>query len=291
MPCACSAWWVYWVDFCARSLVDRCGAAPDRLAAPVEEDHLRPVAVDGLVSESLGRRFAVHQHPRLAAILARAARSPALTTTASCPTPTTACSTPWWASRCRCTTAWAWPAHGRPALGRAHAGRAADRHLRRRRPRHAGPLRRAWWRRPCASPGWSRRSTRWPRARQHLGEPADEQHLRAALDDRRSWARAKPCTRLLHEMQVVAGLRPAGAAAGRDRRGQGAVCAPAAPPLAAPPQAAGACELRGPARIAGRERAVRPPPRRVLGRRERPPGRFEAAEGGTCSWTKWASCP
>jgi anaerobic nitric oxide reductase transcription regulator len=37
----------------------------------LEEGHLRPVVVDGLVSESLGRRFAVHQHPRLAAILAR----------------------------------------------------------------------------------------------------------------------------------------------------------------------------------------------------------------------------
>ena len=31
----------------------------------LEEEHLRPVVVDGLVSESLGRRFAVHQHPRL----------------------------------------------------------------------------------------------------------------------------------------------------------------------------------------------------------------------------------
>ncbi len=37
----------------------------------LEGDHLRPVAVDGLVSEALGRRFAVSEHPRLAAILAR----------------------------------------------------------------------------------------------------------------------------------------------------------------------------------------------------------------------------
>lgn len=36
----------------------------------LEQDHLRPVAVDGLASEVLGRRFAVAQHPRLAAILA-----------------------------------------------------------------------------------------------------------------------------------------------------------------------------------------------------------------------------
>jgi len=36
-----------------------------------EEEHLRPLAVTGLVSDALGRRFAVAQHPRLAAILAR----------------------------------------------------------------------------------------------------------------------------------------------------------------------------------------------------------------------------
>ncbi len=32
-------------------------------------EHLRPVAVDGLTSDALGRRFAVKEHPRLAAIL------------------------------------------------------------------------------------------------------------------------------------------------------------------------------------------------------------------------------
>ena len=46
----------------------RCGAVA---LLRLEEDHLRPVVVDGLVSESLGRRFAVQQHPRLAALLAR----------------------------------------------------------------------------------------------------------------------------------------------------------------------------------------------------------------------------
>jgi anaerobic nitric oxide reductase transcription regulator len=46
----------------------RCGAV---VVLRLEEEHLRPVAVDGLVPEALGRRFAVHQHPRLAAILAR----------------------------------------------------------------------------------------------------------------------------------------------------------------------------------------------------------------------------
>lgn len=46
----------------------RCGAVA---LLRLEEDHLRPVAVDGLVRDALGRRFAVSLHPRLAAILAR----------------------------------------------------------------------------------------------------------------------------------------------------------------------------------------------------------------------------
>lgn len=37
----------------------------------LEQEHLRPLAVDGLTSDALGRRFAVKDHPRLAAILAR----------------------------------------------------------------------------------------------------------------------------------------------------------------------------------------------------------------------------
>ena len=46
----------------------RCGAVA---LLRQEEGHLRPVAVDGLVGDALGRRFAIAQHPRLAAILAR----------------------------------------------------------------------------------------------------------------------------------------------------------------------------------------------------------------------------
>jgi len=46
----------------------RCGAVA---LLQLEEDHLRPVAVDGLVQDALGRRYAVGQHPRLAAILGR----------------------------------------------------------------------------------------------------------------------------------------------------------------------------------------------------------------------------
>ncbi|RZT32326.1 nitric oxide reductase transcriptional regulator NorR [Cupriavidus agavae] len=46
----------------------RCGAVA---LLQHEEDHLRPVAVDGLVRDALGRRFAAGLHPRLAAIVAR----------------------------------------------------------------------------------------------------------------------------------------------------------------------------------------------------------------------------
>lgn len=48
--------------------VFQCGAVA---LLRYEEEHLRPLAVTGLVSDALGRRFAVAQHPRLAAILAR----------------------------------------------------------------------------------------------------------------------------------------------------------------------------------------------------------------------------
>lgn len=43
-----------------------CGAVA---LLKLEGDHLRPIAVDGLVSDTLGRRFAAKDHPRLAAIL------------------------------------------------------------------------------------------------------------------------------------------------------------------------------------------------------------------------------
>jgi anaerobic nitric oxide reductase transcription regulator len=46
----------------------RCGAVA---LLRLEEDSLRPLAVDGLVRETLGRRFVLGQHPRLAAILSR----------------------------------------------------------------------------------------------------------------------------------------------------------------------------------------------------------------------------
>lgn len=44
----------------------RCGAVA---LLQLDNDTLQPVATDGLVREALGRRFALYQHPRLAAIL------------------------------------------------------------------------------------------------------------------------------------------------------------------------------------------------------------------------------
>ncbi|MFT3813702.1 MAG: nitric oxide reductase transcriptional regulator NorR [Acidovorax sp.] len=48
----------------------RCGAVA-LLRLDGESELLRPVAVDGLASDALGRRFAIKEHPRLAAILQR----------------------------------------------------------------------------------------------------------------------------------------------------------------------------------------------------------------------------
>lgn len=45
-----------------------CGAVA---LLKLEDEHLRPLAVDGLVNDALGRRFAVKDHPRLGAILQR----------------------------------------------------------------------------------------------------------------------------------------------------------------------------------------------------------------------------
>ena len=45
-----------------------CGAVA---LLKLEEERLRPLAVSGLVSDALGRRFVLSQHPRLATILAR----------------------------------------------------------------------------------------------------------------------------------------------------------------------------------------------------------------------------
>ena len=48
----------------------RCGAVA-LLQLDGNGELLRPIAVDGLVNEALGRRFAIKEHPRLAAILQR----------------------------------------------------------------------------------------------------------------------------------------------------------------------------------------------------------------------------
>ena len=54
----------------------------------LDGESLVPLAVDGLSSDTLGRRFKVSEHPRFEALLAAPGR-PALPPTATCPTPTT----------------------------------------------------------------------------------------------------------------------------------------------------------------------------------------------------------
>ena len=72
----------------------------------LEEDHLRPVAVDGLTQDALGRRFAVQQHPRLAAILARRGVT-CFHHDSTLPDPYDGLINGMAGEPCRCTTAWA----------------------------------------------------------------------------------------------------------------------------------------------------------------------------------------
>ena len=106
-----------------------CGAVA---LLQLEEDHLRPVAVDGLTQDALGRRFAVQQHPGWPPSW-RAGASPASITTAPCPTPDGLING-MAGEPLRCTTAWAPACMSRASPGRADAGRAGGRHLRRRGP-------------------------------------------------------------------------------------------------------------------------------------------------------------
>ena len=169
----------------------------------------------------------------------------------------------------------------RASPGRADAGRTGGRHLRRR-----GPVRIA-------------------RA-DHAGGSGAAHHAAGGRDARaapdagqsgptvrpptttRSWARASPspacCTRSTwwrtRNCPSCCWARPAWA---RN-------CSRTACRLSRRRAAAGARELRRPARVAGRERAVRPRQGRVLGAVADRPGRFEPPTAAPCSWTKSANC-
>ena len=171
----------------------------------LEEGHLRPVVVDGLVSESLGRRFAVHQHPRLAAILARGevtvfdndSQLPdpydgLLDTLVGEPLPVHDCmgvalrvdGRPWGVLTLDALQTGTFDAAARATLARCAVHvEAAVRVTRLEQQVHA----------------LSRASS------QHLGEPADEQHLRAALDDSEILGQSEALLRLQEEVKVVAG--------------------------------------------------------------------------------------
>jgi anaerobic nitric oxide reductase transcription regulator len=170
----------------------------------LEEGHLRPVVVDGLVSESLGRRFAVHQHPRLAAILARGevtvfdndSQLPdpydgLLDTLVGEPLPVHDCmgvalrvdGRPWGVLTLDALQTGTFDAAARATLARCAVHvEAAVRVTRLEQQVHA----------------LSRASS------QHLGEPADEQHLRAALDDSEILGQSEALLRLQEEVKVVA---------------------------------------------------------------------------------------
>ena len=247
-----------------------CGAVA---LLQLEEDHLRPVAVDGLTQDALGRRFAVQQHPRLAAILARRGVTcfhhdstlpdpydGLINGMAGEPLPVHDCmgtslhveGQPWGVLTLDALEVGTFGAEAQSELRELiMLVEAALRTTRLEAETRALRLTRA-------SPG-RRRARRQPR------DPGPERaHRPPAARDRRG-----------------VGLGTAHPAAGRDRRGQGTVRAPRAPAVATPRQAAGARELRRPARVAGRERAVRPRQGRVLGAVADRPGRFEAANGGT----------
>ncbi|WP_042421946.1 nitric oxide reductase transcriptional regulator NorR [Comamonas granuli] len=172
----------------------------------LEEGHLRPMAVDGLVSEALGRRFAVHQHPRLAAILARAGEITCfdhdsslpdpydglLDTLVGEPLPVHDCmgvavqvdGRPWGVLTLDALQTGTFDARARAELARCTVHvQAAVRVTRLEQQVQA----------------LSRASSQLP------GESADEQDLRTALDDSEILGQSEALLRLQHEVKVVAG--------------------------------------------------------------------------------------
>lgn len=179
----------------------RCGAVA---LLRLEEGHVQPVVVDGLVSESLGRRFAVDQHPRLAAILARGevtsfdhdSQLPdpydgLLDTLVGEPLPVHDCmgvalrvdGRPWGLLTLDALQTGTFDAAARTSLARCAVHvEAAVRVTRLEQQVHA----------------LSRASS------QHLSEPADEQILRSALDDNEIVGQSEALLRLLEEVKLVA---------------------------------------------------------------------------------------
>ena len=108
------------------------------------------------------------------------------------------------------------------------------------------------------------RALRLTRASPADGAPADNHEI---------LGQSEPIARLLHEIDVVSDSELPILLLGETGVGK-ELFAHRVPAVATPRQAAGARELRRPARVAGRERAVRPRQGRVLGAVADRPGRF-----------------
>lgn len=172
----------------------------------LEEGHLRPMAVDGLVGEALGRRFAVHQHPRLAAILARAGEITCFDHDSSLPDPydgllDTRVGEPLPVHDCMGVAV---QVDGRPwgvlTLDALQTG-TFDARARAELARCAVHVQAAvrMTRLEQQVQALSRASSQLP------GESADEQDLRTALDDSEILGQSEALLRLQHEVKVVAG--------------------------------------------------------------------------------------
>jgi len=172
----------------------------------LEEGHLRPIAVDGLVGEALGRRFAVHQHPRLAAILARAGEITCFDHDSSLPDPydgllDTRVGEPLPVHDCMGVAV---QVDGRPwgvlTLDALQTG-TFDARARAELARCAVHVQAAvrMTRLEQQVQALSRASSQLP------GESADEQDLRTALDDSEILGQSEALLRLQHEVKVVAG--------------------------------------------------------------------------------------
>ena len=163
------------------------------------------------------------------------------------------------------------PACRGPALGRADAGRTGGRHLRRRGPVRIARADHAGGSGAAHHAAGGRDARAAPDAGQSRadGTPADNHEI---------LGQSEPIARLLHEIDVVADSELPILLLGET--GVGRNCSrTACTGCRAAAQAAGARELRRPARVAGRERAVRPRQGRVSRWPTGPAA--SAANGGT----------
>ena len=184
-PCVCNGS----SPACARTSLRRRGpvATGGRPSAPV--------AVDGLTQDALGRRFAVQQHPRLAAILARRGVT-CFHHDSTLPDPYDGLINGMAGEPAGARLHGHQPACRGPALGRADAGRAGGRHLRRRGPVRIARADHAGGSGAAHHAAGGRDARAAPDAGQSRadGAPADNHEI---------LGQSEPIARLLHEIDVV----------------------------------------------------------------------------------------